>query len=255
MGVSGSGKSTLTEALAARLGWATRDGDDLHPAANLDKIRRGEALTDADRAPWLAAVRQWIDDRCAENTPCLLACSALKRTYRDGLRAGRPGLRFIWLTGDRPTLHRRLAERTGHFAGPGDWTASSQLWNTLPRGGRGRHRHRLADRGSGGAGVGGARAQPADHALGFILLQHLQDLGGHRDGDHLRRAAVQLRDTDGALQARDGLGRHAPSASISRISSRFFRDPIMPQYRNRPAVRMAVAIRPSCSCVAPAIRA
>ncbi|MBR7619255.1 gluconokinase [Phenylobacterium sp. 20VBR1] len=119
MGVSGSGKSTLTEALAARLGWATRDGDDLHPAANLDKIRRGEALTDADRAPWLAAVRQWIDDRCAENTPCLLACSALKRTYRDGLRAGRPGLRFIWLTGDRPTLHRRLAERTGHFAGPG----------------------------------------------------------------------------------------------------------------------------------------
>lgn len=118
MGVSGAGKSTLTAALAAHLGWAHQDGDDLHPPANVEKMRRGEPLTDADRAPWLAAARQWIDDRRAENTPCLLACSALKQSYREGLRAGRPGLRFVWLTGDRDILHRRLAERTGHFAGP-----------------------------------------------------------------------------------------------------------------------------------------
>lgn len=118
MGVSGAGKSTLMAALAARLGWAQLDGDDLHPAANVEKMRRGEPLTDADRAPWLAAVRRWIDERRAQSTPCLLACSALKRSYRESLRTGRPGLRFVWLTGDREVLHRRLAERTGHFAGP-----------------------------------------------------------------------------------------------------------------------------------------
>lgn len=118
MGVSGAGKTTLAAALAARLGWACQDGDDLHPASNVEKIRCGAALTDADRAPWLAAARHWIDDRRAENAPCLLACSALKRTYRDELRSGRPGLQFIWLTGERATLNRRLAERAGHFAGP-----------------------------------------------------------------------------------------------------------------------------------------
>lgn len=118
MGVSGAGKSTLMAALAERLGWAQLDGDDLHPAANVEKMRRGEPLTDADRGPWLAAVGRWIDDRRAKNAPCLLACSALKRGYRESLRTGRPGLRFVWLTGDRKVLHRRLAERTGHFAGP-----------------------------------------------------------------------------------------------------------------------------------------
>lgn len=118
MGVAGSGKSTLMRALAARLGWTWRDGDDLHPAANVARMARGEALTDADRAPWLAAVGAWLDARRAEGEPAIVACSALKRTYRDGLRAGRPGLRFIWLTGEPSVLRRRLAERTGHFAGP-----------------------------------------------------------------------------------------------------------------------------------------
>ena len=66
MGVSGAGKSTLMAALATRLGWAHQDGDDLHPATNVEKMRRGEPLTDADRAPWLAAVGRWIDDRRAE---------------------------------------------------------------------------------------------------------------------------------------------------------------------------------------------
>lgn len=118
MGVSGAGKSTLVTALAARLGWARQDGDDLHPPENVEKMRRDQPLTDADRAPWLAAVRQWIDARRAENVPCLLACSALKQSYREEIRAGRPGLRFVWLTGDREILHRRLAQRTGHFAAP-----------------------------------------------------------------------------------------------------------------------------------------
>ena len=132
MGVSGAGKSTLVTALAARLGWARQDGDNLHPAENVEKMRRGQPLTDADRAPWLADVRHWIDDRRAENAPCLLACSALKQSYREALRAGRPGLRFIWLTGDRDVLHRRLAERTGHFAGP--QMLDSQLTTLEPPG-------------------------------------------------------------------------------------------------------------------------
>ena len=79
MGVSGAGKSILMQALASRLGWACQDGDDLHSASNVEKMRRGEALTDADRAPWLAAVRHWIDDRRAEDAPCLLACWPARR--------------------------------------------------------------------------------------------------------------------------------------------------------------------------------
>lgn len=118
MGVAGAGKSTLMRALAARLDWACQDGDDLHPAANVALMARGEPLTDADRAPWLAAVGAWLDARRAEGEPAIIACSALKRAYREGLRAGRPGLRFVWLTGDPQVLAQRLADRTGHFAGP-----------------------------------------------------------------------------------------------------------------------------------------
>lgn len=118
MGVAGAGKSTLMRALAARLGWTCQDGDDLHPAANVARMARGEALTDADRAPWLAAIGAWLDAQRAKGEPAIVACSALRRAYRDGLRAGRPGLRFVWLTGEPAVLRRRLAERTGHFAGP-----------------------------------------------------------------------------------------------------------------------------------------
>lgn len=118
MGVAGSGKSTLMRAVAARLGWTCQDGDDLHPAANITRVARGEALTDADRAPWLEAIGAWLDARRAERRPAIVACSALKRAYRDGLRAGRPGLRFVWLTGEPRILAQRLAARTGHFVGP-----------------------------------------------------------------------------------------------------------------------------------------
>ncbi|WP_421932310.1 gluconokinase [Phenylobacterium sp.] len=132
MGVAGAGKSTLMRALAARLGWACQDGDDLHPAVNVARMARGEPLTDADRAPWLAAVDAWLDARRAEGEPAIIACSALKRAYREGLRAGRPGLRFVWLTGDPQVLAQRLADRTGHFAGPDLLT--SQLATLEPPG-------------------------------------------------------------------------------------------------------------------------
>jgi gluconokinase len=117
MGVSGSGKSTVGRLLAARLGWPYLEGDDLHPAANIAKMAAGHPLDDADRAPWLAAIR----DRCAAllrtRGGCVAGCSALKRQYRDVLREAGP-TRFAYLAVDRDELHRRLIERHGHFMPP-----------------------------------------------------------------------------------------------------------------------------------------
>ncbi len=110
MGVSGSGKSTLARALADELGWDLLEGDDLHPAANIVVMASGHPLTDADRAPWLAAIVAALD---AAQAPLVLTCSALKRRYRDVLR--RPGLHFIFLDGTRQQLAERLAARSGHF--------------------------------------------------------------------------------------------------------------------------------------------
>lgn len=90
MGVSGSGKSTVGACLAERLGWRFADGDDFHSAGDVARMRSGHALTDADRAPWLAAVAAWIGSRLAAGEGGVVACSALKRRYRDILRAGRP---------------------------------------------------------------------------------------------------------------------------------------------------------------------
>jgi carbohydrate kinase (thermoresistant glucokinase family) len=115
MGVSGVGKSTIAEALNAHLHWPYQEGDDLHPAANIEKMKHNIPLTDADRAPWLAAVKNWIDARLAADEPGIITCSALKRIYRDGLVAGRPAVRILYLRADVATLHDHLAQRTGHF--------------------------------------------------------------------------------------------------------------------------------------------
>jgi gluconokinase len=117
-GVSGSGKSTIGTLLAARLGCAFEDGDALHPAANIAKMRAGVPLTDADRWPWLAAVGAWIDARIAAGLPAVVACSALTRAYRDRLREGRPQVAIVILVVDRDTLAARLAARHGHFFPP-----------------------------------------------------------------------------------------------------------------------------------------
>jgi carbohydrate kinase (thermoresistant glucokinase family) len=128
MGVTGAGKSTIAEALNRQLGWNFQEGDDLHPAANIAKMHAGVPLTDADRAPWLAAVKAWIDARLAAAEPGLITCSALKRSYRDFLVAGRPTVRILYLRADRATLESHLAHRTGHFMPPS--LLQSQL-NTL----------------------------------------------------------------------------------------------------------------------------
>jgi gluconokinase len=115
MGVSGSGKTTLAEGLAAHLRWRFQEGDDLHPAANVAKMSRGEPLTDADREPWLGALGRWLDERVAAGEDAVLTCSALRRTYRDRLRDGRPGVVFCHVSPPVEVLERRLQERRGHY--------------------------------------------------------------------------------------------------------------------------------------------
>lgn len=117
-GVSGSGKTTVGGLLAGRLGWAFEDGDVLHPAANITKMRAGIPLTDSDRWPWLRQVGEWMDARVAAGLPAVVACSALKHSYRDLLRTGRPWLRLVLLRGGRDLLTSRLAARHGHFFDP-----------------------------------------------------------------------------------------------------------------------------------------
>lgn len=112
MGVSGCGKSSVGAALAARLHIPFRDGDDLHPAANVEKMRLGQPLTDADRQPWLDRVAQVLNHAA----PIIIGCSALRRAYRDRLRAGAGGaVTFVHLAGDRDLIAARMAQRTGHF--------------------------------------------------------------------------------------------------------------------------------------------
>jgi gluconokinase len=118
MGVSGSGKTTLARGIADRMHWAFQEGDDLHPPANVEKMSRGEPLTDEDRAPWLRAVGSWIDRQHAAGTGCVVTCSALRRTYRDTLRAGRPGLQFCHVTADADLIRRRVEARRGHYMPP-----------------------------------------------------------------------------------------------------------------------------------------
>ena len=114
-GVSGSGKSTVGALLAGRLGWRFADADDFHPAANVEKMRAGIPLTDADRWPWLRAVAAWMDECIARGEDAVVACSALRRSYRDLLLTGRPEVRMVFLAPDREVLARRLAARHGHF--------------------------------------------------------------------------------------------------------------------------------------------
>jgi gluconokinase len=115
MGVAGSGKSTIGETLAARLGWAFEDGDRFHPASNVAKMSAGQPLTDEDRWPWLRAIADEIDRLCAAGERAVVACSALRRIYRDILVHGRNDIRIIYLDGTQQLIGDRLGRRKGHF--------------------------------------------------------------------------------------------------------------------------------------------
>lgn len=113
MGVSGSGKSTIAEAIATQLGWHYFDADDYHPQVNIDKMASGQPLNDADRQPWLEALRDLIKDNLERGQACTLACSALKESYRTILK--QDGLAIVYLEGDFETIWQRMQERQGHY--------------------------------------------------------------------------------------------------------------------------------------------
>ncbi|MGN9757134.1 gluconokinase [Streptomyces sp. SD31] len=113
MGVAGTGKTTIGPLLAARLGVPYAEGDDFHPQANIAKMSAGTPLDDADRWPWLDAIGAWAHGRAGLGG--VVSCSALKRSYRDRLRAAAPGVVFVHLTGDREVIEDRMAHRQGHF--------------------------------------------------------------------------------------------------------------------------------------------
>jgi gluconokinase len=115
MGVSGSGKSTIAAMLAHRLHWIYEDGDWFHPKSNVEKMHHGEPLTDADRWPWLKSIAAWIDQTRVAGRHGVVACSALKRAYRDILIDGRADVRLVYLKGDRELVARRIAARDDHF--------------------------------------------------------------------------------------------------------------------------------------------
>ncbi len=115
MGVSGAGKTTIGKMLANKMGWEFHDADDLHSNANKAKMAGGIALMDADRAPWLASIRELIGGSLAGNIDVVLACSALKQSYRKQIALDAEQVKFVYLKGSRQLIEARIAQRQSHF--------------------------------------------------------------------------------------------------------------------------------------------
>jgi len=136
MGVSGAGKSTIAVELHRVLGWPFQEGDDLHPPANVAKMRAGHPLDDADRLPWLQAVAGWIDAQLAAQAPGIISCSNLKRAYRDITVGSRRGVRLVFLKGAQSAIHRRIAARRHRYMPP---TLLQSQFDTLEEPGADEH--------------------------------------------------------------------------------------------------------------------
>ena len=115
MGVSGVGKTTVGQGVAAALGWTYAEGDDFHPEANVAKMAAGIPLTDEDRWPWLRSIGAWMSDEIAAGRSAVVTCSALRRSYRDVLREGRPEVLFCHLTADPDLIGERVGHRADHY--------------------------------------------------------------------------------------------------------------------------------------------
>jgi gluconokinase len=118
MGVAGSGKTTVGELLAQELGWSFHDADAFHPAENIEKMANGTPLDDSDRAPWLAALHSLISASLKENRPGILACSALKESYRQLLLAGNDDVQIVYLKGSYDLIWSRISQRKDHYMKP-----------------------------------------------------------------------------------------------------------------------------------------
>lgn len=164
MGVSGSGKSTIALELHRVLGWPFQEGDDLHPPANVEKMRSGRPLDDADRLPWLQAVARWIDDRLAASEPGIITCSNLKRAYRRITIGKRKGVRLVYLKGDEQLIHHRIVQRHHRYMPP---TLLRSQFETLEEPGEDEHPVTVA--------VHGGVAQTV-----LKLLRQLADLKAQR---------------------------------------------------------------------------
>ena len=116
-GVSGSGKTTIGRLLAENLGWSFYEGDDFHPQVNIEKMRQGIPLNDDDRKPWLRNLRQLIDELVLKKEMAIVACSALKSSYREMLAGNNKDVKFVFLKGDYQLIEERLNNRSGHFFG------------------------------------------------------------------------------------------------------------------------------------------
>ncbi|MBF0785510.1 gluconokinase [Muribacter muris] len=115
MGVSGTGKTSIGTAVAQHLGLKFIDGDDLHPRANIVKMAQGQPLNDDDRQPWLARINDAVFSLTQKNEQGIIVCSALKKVYRDQIRAANPPIKFLFLHGEFELILQRIAQRQGHF--------------------------------------------------------------------------------------------------------------------------------------------
>jgi carbohydrate kinase (thermoresistant glucokinase family) len=118
MGVSGSGKSTVAKELHRVLGWPFQEGDDLHPPANVEKMRSGRPLDDNDRRPWLQAIAHWVDEHLSAGGPGIITCSNLKRAYRQITIGDRRGVRLVYLKGEEPVIQQRTLNRVHRYMPP-----------------------------------------------------------------------------------------------------------------------------------------